>query len=376
MTPYLRFLLSATLLYVLPATASAQLMLTTAAAEFESLAGTTALADFADAELGPSLGGISAAGVRITAMVADGQPARPMLVRQHAAGLADTTTGNRFLDTQAQTLLLSFAVDQRAFAFSAACADCAYADTANRWVIELYDEAGVRVGAIEQLAALQPKDSFVGVIAQRFRHAVVSRSDGGSWLLDDLRQSAADRVLLTTDAGEFEAIAGVTATHRFEDLALGSSTSLSSGGVQLQNLRADTAVGGMEVSDQLAGLTANFWFGKHAPGSRFIVVNDRSLKISFASDQLGFALAAACYACDPPKRPSQWIVELYDDSGVLVGFQQQVQAININGGFCGILSSKRFRHAILSRSGGGNWLIDDLRESTAKRSARAISRLH
>ena len=65
-----------------------------------------------------------------------------------------------------------------------------------------------------------------------------------------------------------------------------------------------------------------------------------------------------------------WTALWRDDAGELVGYQQQTREMSVHGNFYGVVSPRRFRHAILTRSNGGNWLIDDVRQSALARRAR------
>ena len=122
--------------------------------------------------------------------------------------------------------------------------------------------------------------------------------------------------------------------------------------------------------DELVSLPSTFWFADGRDSQRFMLINNDALMLSFASDQIGFGLSAACFACDTPETPTTFSIELYDEAGEPVAYQQQTRPMSVHGAFYGVVSPRRFRHAILTRNRGANWLIDDVRQSALARRAR------
>jgi hypothetical protein len=342
--------------------------LTTSRADFEAQAGTTALADFEF-----SIPGRQQA-VRDNGLILESAEARPRAVDgvdvlNELVGLpasfwfGDEAIGSRFVLTNG-AVSVSFAVDQQAFGFSAGCFACDGENQTSLWQIQLHDDQGL-VGQIDQELPLRGGAAlFLGVLSERpFRRATIVRGGGGNWVIDDLRQSAVQRLLLTDDPADFEAVAGTTERSSFEDAPTGNVASIQSGGVLVSSI-SDSP---LTVLDELVGLPASFWFAEATAGQRFLLTNNNSIMLSFPTDQIGFAFQAACFACDLPEFPSRWSIELLDANGEAVVYQQQTRAMSIPGGYHGVVSPRRFRHAVLSRGSGGNWLIDDVHQSALQR---------
>ncbi|MCB1636676.1 MAG: hypothetical protein KDI51_18965, partial [Xanthomonadales bacterium] len=209
----------------------AQVTLTSDADEFESRAGSTAVADYERIRLG-SFERIPNAGLILEPMTRPDDPypvdtPRLDLINELVGLPANfwfggDAKGSQFILTNAYELQLSFPVDQIAFGFDAACFGCDLPELPSAWAIELYDEEDRPVGQIEQIEPLSVNGSFVGVLSpQPFRRAVVTRLASGNWLIDNIRQSAFQPLLVTNDATEFETIAGTTAIANLEDQPLG-----------------------------------------------------------------------------------------------------------------------------------------------------------
>ncbi|MEZ5442224.1 MAG: hypothetical protein R3F15_12125 [Lysobacterales bacterium] len=371
----------AALLLLAQASAQAQVTLITDAGEFEARAGTTAVADFERVRKGQyehiANGGlVLEAQARLVNVPWPSDSPRVdvidelvLLPASHWFG--DDAKGRQFVLTNTNAQRLQFAVDQIAFGFDAACFGCDPPDYTGAWAIELYDGDGRPVGQIEQVEPLSGRGSFVGILSPvPFRTAVVIRVASGNWLIDNIRQSAFRPLLVTNDLAEFDAIAGTTAIANLEDQPLGDVPVVQTTGLRLAHPADAASSFGLWVMEELVGLRAGFWFPAGRDNQRFLLINNDALMLSFASDQIGFALSAACLACDNPESPTTFSFELYDEAGELVGYQQQTREMSVHGNFYGVVSPRRFRHAILTRSNGGNWLIDDVRQSALARRAR------